>query len=67
MLMTEKVSEDYEPRPGVVSTRTFWIAYPDWVAGLGSMQDRISRAIGQGGTSKVARERGERALASDSG
>ncbi len=54
MLHTEKVTQNYQPRPGEMATRTFWIAYPDHVAGYGHMSDRISRATGQGRTRREA-------------
>ncbi len=54
MLNTEKVTQNYQPRPGQMATRTFWIAYPDHVAGYGHMSDRISRATGQGRTRREA-------------
>jgi len=53
-LDTEKVTENYQPRPGDMATRTFWIAYPPHVAGYGRMGDRISRAWGSGRTRKAA-------------
>ncbi len=54
MLHTEKVTQNYQPRPGQMATRTFWIAYPEHVAGYGHMSDRISRAAGQGRTRREA-------------
>lgn len=53
-MITEKVAENYESRPGAMDTRTFWIAYPDHVAAYGHMEDRISRAAGRGRTRKAA-------------
>ena len=53
---TEKVTENYQPRPGQMDTRTFWIAYPAHVAGYGHMSDRIARAAGRGKTRKTALE-----------
>ncbi len=47
---TEKVSQNYQPRPGRMATRTFWIAYPDHVASYARMADRISRATARGRT-----------------
>lgn len=44
----EQVSENYQPRPGQMDTRTFWIAYAPYVAGYGHREDRIARAIGTG-------------------
>jgi hypothetical protein len=34
--VTEKVTENYQPRPGQMATRTFWAAYPPHVAGYGA-------------------------------
>jgi hypothetical protein len=51
---TEQVSENYQPRPGQMGTRTFWIAYPPWVASYGHMEDRISRALGTGDSKEEA-------------
>ena len=53
-LETEKVTENYQPEPGQMDTRTFWIAYPAHVAGYGHMGDRIARATGKGKTRKAA-------------
>jgi Ribbon-helix-helix protein, copG family len=53
-LETEKVTENYQPEPGQMDTRTFWIAYPSHVAGYGHTGDRISRATGRGKTRKAA-------------
>ena len=53
-LMTEYVSENYQPRPGQMDTRYFWVAYPDHVAAYGHMDDRISRASGRGDTERAA-------------
>jgi hypothetical protein len=53
-LETEKVTENYQPEPGQMDTRTFWIAYPSHVAGYGHTEDRISRATGRGKTRKAA-------------
>jgi hypothetical protein len=53
-LETEQVSENYQPRPGAMDTRTFWIAYPAHVLNYGSMSDRISRAWGRGSTRSEA-------------
>ena len=53
-LVTEKVSENYQPRPGEMSTRSFWIAYPDHVSAYGHASDRIARATGRGKTRKAA-------------
>lgn len=55
-LETEKVTENYQPRPGQMGTRTFWIAYPAHVAAYGHMSDRIARAAGTGKTRKAALE-----------
>lgn len=55
-LDTELVTENYEPRPGQMAARTFWVAYPPHVAGYGHMQDRISRAAGRGPTKAAALE-----------
>jgi len=52
-LVTEKVSENYQPRPGQMDTRYFWIAYPPHVMNYGHEEDRISRAWGSG---KLRRE-----------
>lgn len=51
---TEKVTENYQPQPGQMATRTFWIAYPPHVAAYGHVSDRISRAAGTGETRKAA-------------
>jgi hypothetical protein len=59
-LHTEKVSQNYEPRPGQMVTREFWIAYPDHVLALGSMEDRISRSWGRGLTEAEALADAER-------
>jgi hypothetical protein len=53
-LVTEKVSENYQPEPGQMDTREFWIAYPEHVAAYGHMSDRISHAYGAGPTKKAA-------------
>ena len=53
-LVTEKVSENYQPRPGEMSTRQFWIAYPAHVSAYGHASDRIARAAGRGKTKKAA-------------
>ncbi len=53
-LHTEKVTQNYRTADGNMGTRTFWIAYPDHVAGYGHMSDRISRATGQGRTRRDA-------------
>ena len=55
-LTTEKVTENYQPRPGQMDTRTFWIAYPAHVAAYGAMSDRIARAYGSGSTRREALE-----------
>jgi len=55
-LDTEKVTENYQPAPGQMATRTFWIAYPAHVAAYGHMEDRITRAYGVGKTRKAALE-----------
>ena len=60
-LETEKVTENYQPEPGQMDTRTFWIAYPAHVAGDGHMSDRIARATGRGKTRKAALEDAQRA------
>ncbi len=51
---TEKVTRTYQPRPGQVAERTFWIAYPDHVAAYARTDDRISRATGRGRTRREA-------------
>ena len=53
-LHAEKVTENYQTRNGQMATRTFWIAYPDYVATYGHMGDRITRAWGRGPTRIVA-------------
>lgn len=53
-MLTEKVTENYQPRPGQMDTRTFWIAYPAHVLTYGHMSDRIARAAGRGKTRKAA-------------
>ncbi len=53
-MQTEPVKENYQPRPGQMATRTFWIAYPSHVAGYGRMSDRISQAAGRGATRREA-------------
>lgn len=53
-LLTEQVSENFQPRPGQMDTRTFWIAYPAHVASYGHETDRISRAWGHGDTEQQA-------------
>lgn len=53
-LVTEKVTENYRPRPGQIGTRTFWVAYPGHVAAYGHMSDRISRSAGSGRTRRAA-------------
>jgi hypothetical protein len=53
-LITEHVSENYQPQPGQMATLSFWIAYPDHVAAYGDMGDRIARATGTGKTKKAA-------------
>jgi hypothetical protein len=58
-MQTEKVSENYQPAPGVMDTRTYWIAYPDHVAVYGRQEDRISRAAGTGATEAEALENAE--------
>jgi hypothetical protein len=50
----EQVSENYQPRPGQMDTRTYWIAYPPHVAGYGHMEDRVARALGVGDTKAAA-------------
>jgi len=47
-LVTEKVSQGIQIRPGVYGTDTFWIAYPPNVVAYGHEEDRISRAWGKG-------------------
>lgn len=44
-LETEKIREN--TRRG---TRTYWVAYPAWVASYGHASDRASRAWGAGRT-----------------
>lgn len=51
---TEKVTENYQPAPGRMDTRTFWIAYPAHVAEYGHMSDRVERAWGRGKTEEEA-------------
>jgi hypothetical protein len=46
-LETEKVTGNYQPAPGQMGTRTFWIAYPPHVADYGHVDDRIARAAGR--------------------
>jgi hypothetical protein len=53
-LFTEHVTENYQPAPGQMDTRTFWIAYPGHVAAYGHEKDRISRAWGVGDTEAAA-------------
>lgn len=53
-MYTEYVSENYEPRPGEMDTRHYWIAYPDHVLAYGHVEDRISRAAGWGDTEEAA-------------
>jgi hypothetical protein len=59
-LVTEKVSENYQPRPGEMGTRSFWIAYPAHVSAYGHASDRIARATGRGETKKAALADAER-------
>lgn len=59
-LETEKVSENYQQRPGVMASRKFWIAYAPHVAAYGHMSDRISRASGRGKTAAEALEAAHR-------
>jgi hypothetical protein len=47
-LVTEKVSQGVEVRPGQYGTDTFWIAYPPSILAYGHEDDRISRAWGKG-------------------
>ena len=47
-LITEKVSQGVQIRPGEYGSATFWIAYPPNVAAYGHDDDRISRAWGTG-------------------
>ena len=47
-LITEKVSQGIQIKPGVYGSETFWIAYPPNVAAYGHDDDRISRAWGTG-------------------
>lgn len=53
-LETEYVSENYEPAPGQMDTRHFWIAYPPHVLQYGEVGDRIARASGRGDTEDAA-------------
>ncbi len=53
-LYVEKVTQNYQPHPGQMATRTFWITYPAHVAGYARMSDRISRATSQGRTRRDA-------------
>jgi hypothetical protein len=52
-LLTEKVSEGIQVRPGEYGSVTFWIAYPPYVAAYGHEEDRINHAWGSG---KLRRE-----------
>jgi hypothetical protein len=49
-LITEHVSQNYEPRPGQMDTRYFVIAYPPHFVAYGHEEDRVSRAWGKGRT-----------------
>lgn len=53
-MTAEKVTENYQPRPGQMAARTYWIAYPGHVAAYGHQADRIARAAGTGRTRKAA-------------
>lgn len=55
-LDVEKVSENYEPQRGEMSTRTFWIVYPSYVAGYGRMTDRVAHSICRASTRREAIE-----------
>ena len=59
LLHTELVQENYQPAPGQMDTRTFWIAYPDHVLSYGHQHDRISHAWGRGATEQEARAAAE--------
>lgn len=61
-MITEFVTENYSPEPGVMDTREYWIAYRDHVAGYGHMSDRISLASGVGDTEEVALADAERSI-----
>lgn len=52
-LITEKVSQGIQIRPGEYGTEYFWIAYPLHVAAYGHEEDRISHSWGRG---KLRRE-----------
>lgn len=52
--VAEQVSENYQPRPGQMDTRTYWIAYRPHVVTYGHVEDRISRALGAGDTEAEA-------------
>jgi hypothetical protein len=54
MMHTERVTENYSPRPGQMATRTLWIAYPSHVGAYGHVADRITRASGVGRTRREA-------------
>ena len=53
-IIAEKVTQNCQPRPGQMGTRTFWVAYPEHVAAYGHAADRIARAAGEGSTRKAA-------------
>ena len=51
---TEEVTENYQPAPGQMGSRTFWIAYLPHVASFGHTGDRIAHAAGRGETRDAA-------------
>lgn len=53
-LVTEHVSENYQPRPGQMDTRYFYVAYPPLFVAYGHEEGRISRAWGTGKTRSEA-------------
>ena len=62
-LITEKVSQGIQIRPGVYGSETFWIAYTPNVAAYGHEADRISRAWGKGDLRREALAAAEQKIA----
>ena len=66
-LTAGRVTENHRTSPTQCGTRTYWIAYPDWVAAYGHAGDRITRAWGTGRTRKEALANAEARAAAGAG
>jgi hypothetical protein len=66
-LITEKVTQGIQIRPGEYGSETFWIAYPPHVLAYGHEEDRISHAWGTGKLRREALAEAQKKIAEDRG